>query len=149
MPASVGDEEPLAGVEALNSNVNSDGAGPGRETSGAAELACLIALANQAWRLSKLSKRVAEKLSHEDGHRAVSQIRYIEREIEDELQKVGLRVVDLAGQRFDSGMPVGALNAEDFQLSDELWISQTIEPVIMGPSGLLKYGVVMLSKAHQ
>ena len=57
--------------------------------------------------------------------------------------------VDLAGQRFDSGMPVGALNAEDFQLNDELWISQTIEPVIMGPSGLLKYGVVMLSKAHQ
>jgi hypothetical protein len=139
----------MAGGEALDRNVNSTSAGPEQEKSSAAELACLIALASQAWRLSKLSKRVSEKLSYEDGHRAVSQIRYIEREMEDELQKVGLRVVDLAGERFDPGMAVSALNAEDFQANDELWISQTIEPVIMGPSGLLKYGVVMLAKANQ
>ena len=112
------------------------------------QLACLAEVASQAWRLSRLSKRAAEKLPDPDGARLASQVRYINRRLEEELRRAGLRMVDLDGERFDPGMAASALNAEDFNSDDDLCVDQTIEPVIMGPNGVLKYGVVMLARVH-
>lgn len=89
-----------------------------------------------------------EKLPESEATRLVSQMRYIDRQIEDQLEKVGVRVVDLEGQPFDAGTAVTALNAADFDVAETLCIDQMIEPVVMGPRGLLQYGVVMLRKAQ-
>ena len=61
---------------------------------------------------------------------------------------MGVKVVDLAGQPFDAGTAATALNAEDFGPEERLYVAQTIEPVIVGRNGLLKYGVVMLGRAE-
>ena len=43
-------------------------------------------------------------------------------------------------------MAVSALNIEDFDAEDTLLIDQMVEPIIMGPDGLLRSGTVMLRK---
>jgi hypothetical protein len=107
-------------------------------------MACLLAVVGQAWKLSRLSRRAIEKVPIDQAPRLVSQLRYIDRQIEDELQKLGLSVVELDGERFDSGVAASALNAEDFGPEQRLRVAQTLEPVILGRDGVLRYGVVML-----
>jgi len=109
-------------------------------------IASLAAMASHAWRLSRLSRRAIERLPGEDAARHANQLRYIERQIEEELVKAGLKVVDLDGQAFDAGTAATALNAADFEAGEALRIAQTLEPVVVGRDGLLRYGVVMLGR---
>lgn len=106
----------------------------------------LAGVAGHAWRLSRLARRAIEKLAPQDGARLNNQLRFTDRKLFEELEGVGIRIVDVEGQVFDPGMPVTALNADDFSPSDSLAIDQMIEPIVVGNSGVLKYGVVMLGK---
>lgn len=121
--------------------------GIGAPVEGSAALNALATLASHAWRLSRLSRQACERLPPHEGARLANQIRYIDRQIEDELAKAGLRLVDLEGQAYDPGIAATALNAADFAPTDELRIEQMIEPVILSEDGLLKFGAVLLGKA--
>ena len=57
--------------------------------------------------------------------------------------------MSLEGQSYDPGMAVSALNIADFGPDDVLIIDQTVEPIVMGPDGLVRGGTVMLAKASQ
>ena len=81
-----------------------------------------------------------------DTAKYVNQLRYFQKKIEDSLDEVGLKVVNLEGQVFDAGMAVSAINIEDFEERDILVVEQMIEPVIMGGEGLKRSGVVMVRK---
>jgi molecular chaperone GrpE (heat shock protein) len=81
-----------------------------------------------------------------DTAKYVNQLRYFQKKIEDSLDEVGLKVVNLEGQVFDAGMAVSAINIEDFEARDVLVVEQMIEPVIMGGEGLKRSGVVMVRK---
>jgi hypothetical protein len=61
---------------------------------------------------------------------------------------VGLRLVTIEGQRFDSGTAATALNINDFGPNDEVVIEQMIEPIVMNNLGLVRAGTVMLRKAE-
>ena len=72
---------------------------------------------------------------------------YFLKKIEDGLDAFGLRIVSLEGQPYDPGMAVSALNIADFEPEDPLIVDQMVEPVVMGPEGLVRGGTVMLAKA--
>jgi hypothetical protein len=108
----------------------------------------LIDLAIEGWKFSKLFIRMMNKLDAGEAGRYMNQLRYYHENIESNLARANMRLVNLEGQIFDPGMAVSALNAGDFNPEDSLLVDQMLEPIIMGEDGLLRSGTVMLRKAQ-
>jgi hypothetical protein len=108
----------------------------------------LIELAIEGWKFSKLFIRMMNKLDAGEAGRYMNQLRYYHENIESNLARANMRLVNLEGQVFDPGMAVTALNAGDFSPEDSLLVDQMLEPIIMGEDGLLRSGTVMLRKAQ-
>lgn len=108
----------------------------------------LIDIAVESWRFSRIFSRVLQKLDAGEATRYVNQLRYFQNRLDESLQAAGLRIVNVEGQTFDTGIAASAINLEDFNPEDALLIDQMVEPIIMGPDGLRMQGTVMLRKAH-
>lgn len=106
----------------------------------------VIDLAIESWRFGRLFLRVLGKLDAGDATRYESQLRYFVKKLQGSLEQCGLRLVNLEGQLFDPGMAATALNVGDFGPEDRLFVDQMLEPVIIGPNGLRRAGVVILKK---
>lgn len=108
----------------------------------------IIDIAVDSWRFSRIFLRALGKLDAGEANRYMSQFKYYLEKLEQNLASAGVKLVNLEGQQYDSGMAVKALNIEDFTASDTLVVEQMLEPVIMGSNGLLKEGTVMLQKVQ-
>ncbi len=106
----------------------------------------IVEMAIEGWRFSRLFIRVAKKLDAGEAEKYISQLRYFLKKNEDSLQLLGLKLVNLEGMPYDAGMPVSAINIDEFGPDDQLYVEQMIEPVIMGQEGLRRPGTVMLKK---
>lgn len=113
------------------------------------ERKALIDISIEGWRFARAFGRMIAKLDAGDAPRYANQARYFLKKIDDGLESIGLRIVSLEGQTYDPGMAVSALNIADFGPDDLLIIEQTVEPIVMGPDGLVRGGIVMLTKASQ
>lgn len=89
------------------------------------------------------------KLDAGEAPRYANQARYFLKKVEEGLQGLGLRIVSLEGQPYDPGMAVSPLNIGDFNRDDVLVVNQMVEPVVMGPDGLVRGGTVLLAKVNQ
>ena len=112
------------------------------------EKKALIELAVDSWRFSRLFLRVLGKLDAGEASRYASQFKYYLEKLEQNLSTASLRLVNLEGQAYDTGMAVSALNIEDFNSQDSLFIEQMLEPIIMGPDGIIRSGTAMLGKVQ-
>jgi hypothetical protein len=108
----------------------------------------LIDISVESWRFARLFKRVLVKLDESEAPRYLNQLRYFEKKLEDGLDAVGLKIVSLEGQIYDAGMAASPLNIADFAPEDKLIVDQMVEPILMGPDGLVKGGTVMLRKVE-
>lgn len=108
----------------------------------------LIDIAVESWRFSRLFARVVNKLDAGEAGRYANQLRYFQKKVEESLDAVGLKLVNVEGQPFDPGMAASAVNSGDFGPDDDLLVEQMLEPIIMGPDGLKKQGTVTLRKVH-
>lgn len=108
----------------------------------------LLDLAIEGWRLSRLCNRILTKLDAGEGTRYAGQLRYFSKRVEEALGKADMRLVNLEGQPYDAGLPATALNIGDFDSDDRLLVDQMLEPVIMGPGGLVRPGTITLKKAN-
>lgn len=122
------------------------GEGADKDTSNDAERA-VVDLAIESWRFQKLFGRALAKLDAGESLRFANQHRYFVKRIEECLAGAGYQLVNIEGQAYDAGAAATALNLIDFDAADELVVDQMIEPVVMGKSGLLRPGTVMLRKA--
>lgn len=109
----------------------------------------LLAVATESWRLSRLFVRVLAKLDAGESERYVSQLRFFQKKLDENLEACGLKLVNVEGQPYDPGIAATPINIADFAPDDALIIDQMIEPIIMGPHGLRKQGTVKLRKMHQ
>jgi hypothetical protein len=109
----------------------------------------LIELSIEGWRFARLFGRLLGKLDACEVPRYANQARYFQKRIDDGLNAFGLRIVSLEGQPYDPGMAVSALNIADFGPDDQLVVDQMVEPVVMGPEGLVRGGTAMLAKAER
>jgi len=121
---------------------------PNVSTASASAEASLIELSIESWKFSRLFARVLEKIEPEDGMRYFSQLRYFRNRIESNLSSSNLKFVNLEGMPFDSGMAASSLNMDEFSESDNLVVDQMVEPIVMGPDGLKREGVVILKKGE-
>lgn len=108
----------------------------------------LIDMAVESWRFSRLFVRAVSKLDAGEGQRYLSQLRYFLKRIEEGLGQANLKLVDVEGQVYDPGVAASALNVGDFGPEDRLIVDQMLEPIVMGPDGLRRSGVVMLRKVE-
>lgn len=106
----------------------------------------LLNLAVEGWRLARLFSRILTKLDAGEGARYTNQVRYFVKRVEESLEAANLRLVNLEGQPYDTGLPATALNIDDFAPDDCLYVDQMLEPVIMGPQQVVKIGTIMLRK---
>ncbi len=107
----------------------------------------LIDIAIDGWRFAKVFARVLNKMDAGEGARYVNQHRYYLKRLEESLEQVGMRFVDVEGSAYDPGVAATALNIADFEPGDRLLVDQMLEPIIMGPDGLVRAGTVVLRKA--
>ncbi len=113
-----------------------------------AERKALIDVSIEGWRFARVFGRLISKLDAGEAPRYSNQARYFLKKIDDGLEGFGLRIVSLEGQPYDTGMAVSALNIADFGPDDVLFVEQMVEPVVMGPDGLVRGGTVMLAKVN-
>jgi len=106
----------------------------------------LIDIAVESWRFSRLFARVVSKLDVGEAGRYVSQLRYFIKRVEQNLEEAGFKLVDIEGEAFDPGTAASAINIGEFGPDDMLLVEQMVEPIIMGPGGLKREGMVMLRK---
>ena len=71
---------------------------------------------------------------------------YFQKNLETSLGRVELKIVDVVDQPYEPGMAASPLNLDEFDANDRLRVDQMVEPIIMGPEGLLRAGTVMLRK---
>ena len=108
----------------------------------------LIDIAVESWRFSRLFGKVVSKLDAGESGRYINQLRYFQKKVEENLDSNGLKLVNVEGHPYDTGMAASALNLGDFGPDDVLLVDQMLEPIIMGPKGLRKQGTVMLRKVE-
>ena len=106
----------------------------------------IINMAIESWRFSRVFDRLLIKLDAGEQKRYKSQLRWFIKKIEESLEQVNLRIVNVEGQPFDPGMAATPLNIEDFDSEDSLIVDQMLEPIIMGKDGLVKMGTVILRR---
>ena len=79
----------------------------------------------------------------------MSQFAWFSKRVDKAVDSAGLRILDVKGQLFDPGMAVTALNIEDFDTADELYIEQMMEPIIMKGDSIQKTGTVILGRVEK
>ena len=59
-----------------------------------------------------------------------------------------LKLVNFEGESFTSGIPATAVNLEDFESDDDLYVKQTVEPTIIDDNGaIIHSGSIIVEKA--
>ncbi|WP_457817333.1 hypothetical protein, partial [Staphylococcus aureus] len=75
-------------------------------------------MAIEGWRFARAYIRLIEKLDMMDQSRYLNQHRYYLKQLDEQLQSCGMRLVDLEGHAFDAGMAATAINLPDFEPDD-------------------------------
>ena len=104
-----------------------------------------LELAIESWRFAKLFARITSKMDLTEANRYSNQLRYFQKRLDDSLQVIDMKLVSLEGQLYDPGMAASPLNIADFGPEDKLLVDQMVEPLIMGPNGIVKPATVMLA----
>ena len=108
----------------------------------------LLDVVVESWRFSRLFERLLTKLDAGEQGRYRGQFRWFQRKLEESLTDAGMRIVNVEGHRFDPGMAATPLNIEEFKPEDALIVDQMLEPIIMGPDGVIRTGTVTLRKVE-
>ena len=106
----------------------------------------LVNLAIESWRFQRLFAKALLKMDPADAGRFANQHRFFGRKIDENLDTVGIRLVTIEGQHFEVGAAATALNIADFGPAEAVTVDQMIEPIVMGPNGVIRAGTVMLRK---
>jgi hypothetical protein len=101
------------------------------------------------WRLLRAYDRLRGTMVGEDSARLAAQSRYAAERLDSVLGQVGLRMVLFDGQIFHPGLPVEALNAEDFDSEDGLVVAFTSEPTVLAGGRVIALGKVTLQQTQQ
>lgn len=108
----------------------------------------VIGIAVESWRFGRVFDRLLTKLDAGEQNRYISQFRWFIKKVEEALEQVNLRMINVEGLPFDPGMAATPLNIEEFDAKDALIVDQMIEPIIMGKEGVVKTGTVTLRKVE-
>lgn len=106
-------------------------------------------IASELYRFRRVFDKAISKLDSDEQGKYMSQFAWFSKRVDKAMNNAGLRILDVAGQLFDPGMAVTALNIEDFETTDELYIEQMMEPIIMKGDSIQKTGTVILGRVEK
>ncbi len=104
-------------------------------------------IASEVWRFRRPFERAMRLLDDKSAQKTMSQYAWLAKSVEASLNTVGLRIINIEGQEYNTGMAVSALNLGDFEPNESLIVEQMIEPIIMIDDKVQKIGVVVLGRA--
>ena len=107
----------------------------------------LAELAVESWRFAKEYRRLVKKLDANEQNRFANKVDYFLQRLHSCLAERGLTLVSLEGQSYEMGIAADVLNLDDYSPGDDLIIDQMIEPVVMGPDGIVRTGKAMVRRA--
>ena len=106
-------------------------------------------IASELYRFRRVFSKAISKLDADEQGKYMSQFAWFSKRVDKAVDSAGLRILDVKGQLFDPGMAVTALNIEDFDTVDELYIEQMMEPIIMKGDSIQKTGTVILGRVEK
>ena len=106
----------------------------------------LLDIVVESWRFTKLFSRLLVKLDAGEQGRYEGQLRWFQKKLEDSLNDAGMRLVNVEGLAFDPGLAARPVNIEEFDPIDNLAVDQMLEPIIVGPNGIMRTGTIKLKK---
>ena len=106
-------------------------------------------IASELYRFRRVFSKAISKLDADEQGKYMSQFAWFSKRVDKAVDSAGLRILDVKGQLFDPGMAVTALNIEDFDTADELYIEQMMEPIIMKGDSIQKTGTVILGRVEK
>lgn len=106
----------------------------------------IIEMAIASWKFSRVFYRLIEKLNASDQSKYINQYRFYIKFLQKSLEIIDLRIVDIEGQLYDPGIAATAVNLDEFNTDDKLIVDNMLEPIIMGPEGVIKSGAVILRR---
>lgn len=109
----------------------------------------LVDIMGETYRFKRVFMKVISKLEVEDQNKYTSQFAWFTKRVDKATENAGLSVVDLSGQEYDPGMAVTAMNIDDFEPDDVLYIEQMMEPIIMKDDKVQKTGTVLLGRIEK
>ena len=105
----------------------------------------LIEIVVESWRICRTFRRVIDTLDAAEQGRYRGQLEWFDQKLHHSLEQVGMRIERIeSGQRYEVGMAATPINAADFGQGEELIVDQMLEPIVMGPEGVKRRGVVVL-----
>lgn len=108
----------------------------------------IIALITELYRFNGTFERMLTKISEDDVLKYKSKYKWFSNCVFEISETIGVQIVDLNGKAYDMGLPVTALNLDDYNENDLLIISQMLEPILMRRGTVLKVGTVMVGKKN-
>ncbi len=84
----------------------------------------VISMAVESWRFGRVFDRLLLKLDAGEQNRYKSQFRWFIKKVEEALEQADLRIVNVEGHAFDSGMAATPLNIDEFDAKDALMVDQ-------------------------
>ena len=107
----------------------------------------LLDLAVEAWRFGRGDRQAAREARRKASNvRHQRHLRWFQKKLQESLDAVEMRIVSLEGEAFDTGMAATPLNIDEFGSDDMLVVDQMLEPIVMGPDGVVRTGTVTLKK---
>lgn len=106
----------------------------------------LIDIASESYRFKKVFEKILLKLDAGEQKRYLSQYSWFSKKIDDALENVEFRIINLEGQLFDVGMAAMPINLDDFSVDDILYVEQMLEPIIMNKDIVIKTGTILLGR---
>ena len=105
-------------------------------------------IAAESWRYKLSLEKVLKRMDVMEAKRFARQYSYFYSRVDRAVSGAGLNVLDLTGQQYSVGLPVQAMNLEDFDEDEALIITQTVEPVIMARGHVMRTGIVMVDRVR-
>ena len=109
----------------------------------------LISIASELFRFQKVFEKAISKLDIDERNKYVSQYAWFSKKVYKALDEANLKLLNIEGQFYDPGMAVTPLNIDDFEADDQLYVLQTIEPIIMQDDKVFKTGTVILGRIEK
>lgn len=106
-------------------------------------------IAAESWRFELALKKVLGRMDVMEAERFSRQYGYFIKRVDRAMASAGLTMLDLTGQPYSVGLPVQAMNIEEFDEDASLIVTQTIEPVVMADGRVVKTGIVMLDRERR
>lgn len=109
----------------------------------------LLDIATEAWRVGRLFERLLAEQDINKQGKYRAQFRWFQKKVENSLAGFGMRIENIEGHPFDTGVAATPLNIEEFGPNDELVIDQMLEPIIMSSNSVIRAGTVTLKRVSE